>query len=65
MEKIFHCSLINEKNEKNEQIIEQIKNNIYKIEINDKRGLGLLYKIKFDSKIIHILITVLNNEDII
>ena len=65
MEKIFHCSLTNEKNEKNEQIIEQIKNNIYKIKINDKSGLGLLYKIKFDSKIIHVLITVLNNEDII
>ena len=62
MENIFHCSLTIEKNE---QIIEQIKNNIYKIEINDKRGLGLLYKIKFDSKIIHVLITVLNNEDII
>ena len=54
MENIFHCSLAIENNEK---IIEHIKNNIYKIEINDKRGLGLLYKIKFDSKIIYILIT--------
>ena len=53
MENIFNCSLTIEKNEK---IIEQWKNNIYKIEINDKRGLGLLCKIKIDSKITHILI---------